>query len=100
MGSSVNDRKTSGLAQREHEIVEGLIDIVVRHELITPTLVLLELLRPFSFLGSQLLLLLQPLLGFLSWETGRYASLLEDREKMDRFLERLDQERSRCEKGE
>lgn len=80
-------------------MVEGLIDVVVKHELSTPAIVFLELLRPFSFLGSQLLLLLQPLLGTLSWETRHYAHLLEDRQKMDRVLERLEQERAGCEKG-
>ncbi|MFO7918157.1 MAG: hypothetical protein R6V13_08765 [Anaerolineae bacterium] len=80
-------------------MIDGLVDIAARRKLITPTIVLLELFRPFGFLGSQCLLLLQPLLGPLSQEMGRYASLLEDREKIDRLLERLDQERAVWKKG-
>ncbi len=99
VGSSLSDLGTPELTESEREVMEGLVDVVVRHKLITPTILLLELLRPFSFLGSQCLLLLQPLLGPLSRETGGYASLLEDRAKVDKLLERLEQERRGCEKG-
>lgn len=82
--------------ESEQKAVEGLlVDAVVRHKLITPTIALLELFKPFCFVGSQCLLLLQPLLGpLLSRETGRYASFLEDRERMEGLLERLEQERA------
>lgn len=95
----MNDRGTAGLTQSEGKVVEELVDVVARRKLITPSIMLLELLRPFGFLGSQFLLLLQPLLGPLSRKIGRYASLLEDREKIDGLLERLDRERVGLRKG-
>ncbi|MFP3896456.1 MAG: hypothetical protein ACLFV5_06435 [Anaerolineales bacterium] len=91
----MRDRGTADIVESEQKAVEGLlVDAVVRHKLITPTIALLELFKPFCFVGSQCLLLLQPLLGPLSRETGRYASLLEDRERMEGLLERLEQERA------
>ena len=84
---------TSESLQSERETVERLADAVVGQGLVTPAILVLELLKPFSFLGSQFLLLLQPLLGPLSQEAGRYAALLENRENVDRLLQRLDQEK-------
>jgi hypothetical protein len=77
----------------EDETVEILADAVVARGLVTPAILVLELLKPFSFIGSQFLLLLQPVLGPWSQKTGRYARLLEDRESVERLLQRLDQEK-------
>jgi hypothetical protein len=76
-----------------NETVENLADAVVARGLVTPAILVLELIKPISFLGSQFLLLLQPLLGPWSQETERYARLLEDRESVGRLLRRLDQEK-------
>ena len=76
-----------------NETVEDLADAVVARGLVTPAILVLELIKPISFLGSQFLLLLQPLLGPWSQETECYARLLEDRESVGRLLRRLDQEK-------
>ena len=85
--------------EKREETVESLVNVVVRRGLATPTILVLELLKPLGFLGGQFLLLLQPFLGPMSQQAGCYASLLEDRESLERLLWRLDQERSVWKKG-
>lgn len=60
--------------------LEHLIDYLKRHGLATPTLLALHCLRPLSFLGSQLLILIQPLAPHAEWQQriGRTASTIED----------------------
>ncbi|MEA3407788.1 MAG: hypothetical protein U9R48_06890 [Chloroflexota bacterium] len=92
--SPSNRRESLERARSERGTVEDLVDAVVKHKLVTPAILALELFKPWSFVGSQFLLLLQPLLGLLSRDAGQYISLLEDREAIDRLLERLDRERA------
>ena len=64
--------------------------------LATPAILLLELLKPLSFLGSQLLIVADPLLEALVGNAGRrYARLLEDRRNVDRLLQALEARQSR-----
>lgn len=61
--------------------------------LITPARLFLAAGRPLSFFGSQVLLLAQPASKLLFKEqdpAGHYYRLLEDRENVDRLLNRLD----------
>ncbi len=57
-----------------------------------PALVGLEILRPFSFIGGQILWVLQPILGiFTSSELiGQAALLLEEPEAVDQLIAQLD----------
>ncbi len=56
---------------------------ILQRNLVAPAVVLLELCKPLSFLGSQLLWLLEPL-----WGRGAavYARLFEDRANLERLL--------------
>ena len=58
------------------------------------TLSLLEIARPFGFLGSQALLIAQPLLSGIVSETTieRIATLLNDPESLERLKTRLEGE--------
>jgi hypothetical protein len=61
-----------------------------RHGLATPALMLLQIARPLSFLGSQSLLLIQPILPVQRWQAGigQTARALEDEATWTR-LEKL-----------
>ena len=76
------------------ELIQTLVASIAQRGLVTPAIVLLELLRPFTFVGSQALLLIQPLLGpSATVSTRRYAELLEHPRHLDRLLGELEGQR-------
>ena len=79
-------------AGQEEELIDRLADWITRQRLVTPAVFLLEVNKPFSFLGSQMLRVIQPLLGpALGYEQiGAYARLLEDRTNVERLLANLE----------
>ena len=58
----------------------------------TPGIAFLEANKPFSFLGSQFLLFLQPLLSTFvrSAVTDDYIALLQDRANVERLIRKLE----------
>ncbi len=81
-----------GTAWQEETLISHLVDWIARQGLATPAVFLLEAGKPFSFLGSQVLWMLQPLLGsVMGYERmAVYARLLEDRAAVERLLRRLE----------
>jgi len=74
--------------------MQDLVSSLVGRGLTVPAIVLLEICRPVAFIGSQLLLLLDPLVS--PWGgtfARRYARLLEDPQQLDRLLELLENQR-------
>lgn len=78
----------------QQALIERLADRLVALGLTVPSILALELLEPWSFVGSQVILLAEPLLG--SWcTTGqRYAALLEERHNAKALLVALEKRRS------
>jgi len=79
-------------ASRRDELIERLVSQLDAWGMVAPALMFLEANKPLSFLGSQMILLSQPVLGLI-WEDkllGDYALLLEDRENVERLLCRLE----------
>jgi len=74
-------------------LIERLAQKVSRWGLTAPAILFLEANKPFSFIGSQVLLFFQPLLGFLLGDEviGGYAQLLEDQANVERLLHLLEQ---------
>ena len=73
------------------ELVQTLAGRIAQRGLTIPAIVGLELLKPFCFVGSQILLVLEPLLDPWMGKSGRdYARLLEDRANVERLLEALE----------
>ena len=70
------------------EWIDELALQIGRRRLEAPAIALLEVARPFSFVASQGLLLVQPLLGFLLGESRvrGYAGLVADRANIDRLI--------------
>jgi len=83
-------------AWQEEKLIGRLADWILRHRLVTPAVLLLEANKPFSFLGSQALWMLQPLLGpAIGHErVAVYARLLEDSTSVERLLECLELRRT------
>ena len=61
-----------------------------------PVLISLEILRPFTFVGGQILWIFQPMLGILfSTEIiGQTARLLEEPDSVDSLIRRLETTKS------
>lgn len=75
-------------ASRRDELIERLVSQLDAWGMVAPALMFLEANKPLSFLGSQMILLSQPVLGLI-WEDSLlrdYALLLEDRDNVERLL--------------
>ena len=75
-------------ASRRDELIESLVSRLDAWGMAAPALMFLEANKPLSFLGSQMILLSQPVLGLI-WEDSLlrdYALLLEDRDNVERLL--------------
>ena len=80
--------------ERSEELVDQLADQISRWRLTVPSLMLLDVVKPFGFIASQGLLLCQPFLSFFGIEqqVSDYADLLAERASIDRLVIRLEQE--------
>jgi hypothetical protein len=83
-------------AWQNEVLIDRVADWIARQGLVTPAVFLLEVNKPFSFLGSQALWMLQPLLGPAMGHdrVAAWARLLEDRTAVERLLERLESRRA------
>lgn len=81
--------------QQQEALIDRLADWIVRQRLVTPAMFLLEANKPFGFLGSQALWMLQPLLGPAVGHDriAAWAQLLQSRDGVERLLARLE---ARC----
>jgi hypothetical protein len=79
--------------EERDQILERVSQEVIRRRLEVPAVLALELHRPLTFLGSQALVLLTPLLGpaFGLANLQKLAALLEDRSNLDRLILRIEE---------
>jgi len=84
------------MAGQDEALIDRLAEWIAGRGLVTPAMFLLEINKPFSFLGSQALWMFQPLLGpAMGHErVAAWARLLEDRANVERLLERLESRRT------
>jgi len=77
--------------QRE-AMIEHLAQTIEARGLEAPAILFLEANKPFSFLGSQLLLLSEPLFRILGKGqfAATWAEALEDRDMLERIIRRLE----------
>jgi hypothetical protein len=73
-------------------LVERLSSLIARWGLVTPAIAFLEANKPMSFVGSQALLMLQPITNlFVARElTSDLATLLADRNRVEQLVARLE----------
>lgn len=80
-----------GKCKSDSELIQTLAISLAQRGWGAPAVMFLELLKPFSFICSQTMLLVEPLLSPLVGGQGRrYAALLEDRANIERLLEALE----------
>jgi len=77
------------LAERTEALIQKVASQVVRRRLAAPAVLVLETGRPLSFLGSQALVFLEPLVrAFLQApDYGLLVRVLEDRSRVERLIE-------------
>lgn len=77
--------------ERREQLIGELAARIARWGLIPPAILFLEVNKPFSFIGSQALLLFQPLFSLMFGDrVVEYAQLFEDRASVERLLQRLE----------
>jgi hypothetical protein len=78
--------------EKREAIVERLAARIESWGLQSPAVLLLEANKPFSFLGSQALLLCQPLLRAFGQDdtASEWAEALEDRSTVEQIIRRLE----------
>jgi hypothetical protein len=84
-------------ARRDH-LIENLAHRLDSWRLTTPAVAFLEAHKPLGFFASQTLLALQPLLTLLLGDVSveEYAALLEDRDGLERVINRLEELQQDC----
>jgi hypothetical protein len=84
-------------ARRDH-LIENLAHRLDSWRLTTPAIAFLEAHKPLGFFASQTLLVLQPLLTLLLGDVSveEYAALLEDRNGVERVIDRLEELQQDC----
>lgn len=78
--------------EKREAIIERLVARIEAWGLESPAVLLLEANKPFSFLGSQMLLLCQPLFRAFGRDQGisEWAEALEDRSTVEQIIQRLE----------
>ena len=76
----------------ERRIIEKTARLIVERRLAAPALFLLESMRPLSFVASQGLLFLQPIVEHILTvpEYQSFQRMLERRENIDRLVEQIE----------
>jgi hypothetical protein len=77
-------------------LVERLSRLIAGWGLVVPAIAFLEANKPLSFVGSQALLMLQPMTSFFMTRelTDDLVALLADRDRLEQFVARLETLRS------
>jgi hypothetical protein len=79
------------------QLVERLSCLIARWGLLAPAIAFLEANKPLSFVGSQVLLMLQPITNFFVTRelTDDVVMLLADRDLLEQLVARLETVRSK-----
>lgn len=91
------------LSEEDAKLLESVAAKIVRLRMAVPAVFFLESAKPLSFVGSQALVFMEPIVkAFLTLpQYGRFTRLLEERENVERLIqavERLDREQMNREK--
>jgi hypothetical protein len=86
-----------GLSAEDIELIEWMAEQVVRRNLSVPAVLTLESYKPLSFVGSQVMHVFTPMLNAFFTGTDKFdriAFLMEDRENIERLLQRIEKKQS------
>jgi hypothetical protein len=83
---------TKGISPTSQDMAEDLAQAIITRGWNAPATLLLEMMRPLAFVGSQLLLVIEPLAGPSAQGRSmrRYAEWLQDRRNVDLLLQRIE----------
>jgi len=81
------------LSQKERQWLEGIAERVVRRGLAAPAVLLLQTAKPLSFLGSQLIVFVKPLVSMIlpAADCDQAAELLSRRHSIETLLQMIEQ---------
>ena len=81
------------MTEADSAMLDELADAIVRRHLATPALFFLESMRPLSFVGSQMMVFLRPMISLVWTNPARWDQLqrvLEERGSAEELARRLD----------
>ncbi len=86
------EEKGSTLTSKQEEILEKLARKVARWQMGVPAIMFLETIKPLSFIGSQVLVFLDPLVKsiFNLSEYNEYIKLMEDRKNVELLIGKIE----------
>lgn len=78
--------------EKRIELLERIAQEVVERNLTAPAVFVLEVARPLTFIGSQTMVFLEPIIqSIFNWRNYTYVrKLLEDRKNLDELLLRIE----------
>ncbi|GAB4302369.1 MAG: hypothetical protein Kow0090_17890 [Myxococcota bacterium] len=81
-----------GLTEKDYELIDRLAEKVVKFQLTTPAIFLLEATKPLNVVGSQILVFLGPILTafFNPDDIYRLSDILEKRETIEEVIVRIE----------
>lgn len=91
--------KGSTLTPKQEEILEKVARKVVRWQMGVPAIMFLETIKPLSFIGSQVLVFLDPFVKsiFNLADYGEYTKLMEDRRNVELLIRKIEDMSSQSE---
>ncbi|MCK4304987.1 MAG: hypothetical protein KAY24_12185 [Candidatus Eisenbacteria sp.] len=91
--TATNGSKSRSLPDMsDEEIIESIAKRIVRMRMAVPAVFFLESTKPLSFLGSQLLVFLEPFVQtFLTVRNyERFTGMMEDRSNVEKLIRRME----------
>lgn len=79
------------------ELFEKIAKKIVEREMTVPAIMLLEMVKPLSFLGSQALVFINPIVSLVvsSGDYYRFVRLMEERENIEKLAVAIEEENAR-----
>lgn len=95
-GLSPDDYKTD-TPEAVEELLGKIARKVVEREMTVPAIMLLEMVKPLSFLGSQAMVFLNPVVSLVvsSDDYYRFVRLMDDRENIEKLAVAIEEENAR-----
>ena len=84
---------STGLTPDEQKMLDRLARTAVKYHLTVPAILFLEASKPLSFVGNQLMVFFQPMVGaiYSDPDYDHAMRLLEDRENMEILIRRIEE---------
>jgi hypothetical protein len=79
------------------DLIEKIARAVVQRQLTVPAIILLESIKPLSFLGNQILIFANPVVSLIvqSKEYYRFVRMIEERENIEKLTVAIENENAR-----